>query len=294
MTLPELLKSRHILLADGAWGTQLAASGLAPGDCPELLNAENPDAVRAVAASYADAGSDLVLTNTFGGSPFTLARHGLADRTEELNELGVLRSREGAGDSVLVVASIGPTGEFLAPLGTTSPEELTEGFARQVRAIVRGGADAVVLETMSDLGEVGCALNAVHAESDLPVIVSMTYNKGQAVFATMMGVTPDQAAAHGTDTGADIIGSNCGSGIDTMISVAETLNAATDLPLWIKPNAGLPELSGGKTVYRESPEDMAGRVPELVGNGARIVGGCCGTTPEHIRAFRRVLDGLNA
>ncbi len=292
MNLLEQLKT-GVLLADGAWGTEFAKLGHSAGECPELLNVNHPDIVLRVAGSYVDAGSDIILTNTFGGTPFSLDRYGLADRTEELSERGAALSRKAAGDRVLVAAALGPTGQFLEPLGTVTRVEMVEAFARQVRAFVRGGADAVVIETMSDLEETVCAIEAVRAESGLPVIACMTYEKGLHGFATMMGVRPERAVPRLEEAGADLVGSNCGAGIATMIALTPELCASSTKPLWIKPNAGMPVLDDdGRTIYRESPDAMAGRIPELIGHGARVVGGCCGTTPEHIRAFRKVIDAL--
>lgn len=292
MTLKEMFKGRKTLLSDGAWGTEFAKMGLGGGICPELLNVEKRDAVFAVARAYVEAGSDFILTNTFGGSPYKLKKYAVDDRLEELNEAGVRISREAAGDSAFVLGSIGPTGEFLAPLGTVTDDEMTAGFARQVRAFVNGGADGVLVETMTDLGEMLCAVRAVRENSDLPVICSMTFDKGARGYATMMGVKPDDAARMLTDAGADSVGSNCGAGIDNMLEIAAIMRPATELPLWCKPNAGLPELVDGRTVYRATPEDMAARTRELIGAGANIVGGCCGSTPEHIRRMREVIDSL--
>ena len=200
---------------------------------------------------------------------------------------------ETSNGRALVLASIGPTGEFLAPLGLTTEEEMIESFALQVKAFAAGGADAVLIETMTDLGEINCALKAVKDNSDFEVICSMTFDKGVKDYATMMGVTPDRAAAELEAAGADVVGANCGAGIDNVIDVARIMKPATGLPLWFKPNAGLPELVDGKTVYRETPQKMASYVPELVDAGANIIGGCCGTTPEHIRKFREVIDKLS-
>ena len=293
MKLKELLKEKNILISDGAWGTEIAKRGFEPGLCPELFNVNEAGMIREIAGSYISAGSDIILTNTFGGSPQKLAKYGLEDRIEELNEAGVRLSVETSNGRALVLGSIGPTGEFLAPLGLTTEEEMTESFACQVKAFVAGGADAVLIETMTDLGEIKCALKAVKENSDFEVICSMTFDKGEKGYATMMGITPDRAAAELEAAGADVAGSNCGAGIDNIIDVARIMKPATGLPLWFKPNAGLPELVGGKTVYRETPQEMASRIPELVDAGANIIGGCCGTTPDHIRKFREVIDNLS-
>ena len=285
MNWKTLLKQQGVLVSDGAWGTQLAERGLPAGAVPETWNADHPDAVEAVARAYVEAGSSVILTNTFGGSRLKLAKAGLADRVADLNRRGVEISRRAAGDRALVLASIGPTGELLAPLGTLGRDEFIDGFAEQIAACIEGGAHGVCIETMAALEEAEAALLAARQVAAMPVVVSMTFSQGPKGFATMMGVRPEQAAAALTDAGADIVGSNCGNGIAGMIEVARGFRAATDLPLWLKPNAGMPRLVGDKTVFPESPDEMAGKVAALVEAGANFVGGCCGTTPAHIRAM---------
>lgn len=293
MNLREALKKKNLHLSDGAWGTQFAKKGFgAGGECPELLNVDNPELVLEIAASYVEAGSDMILTNTFGGSPYKLAKYGLGDRLEELNEAGVRISKDAAKGRAFVLGSIGPTGEFLAPLGLVTEDDMTAGFARQVKAFVAGGADGVLIETMTDLGEITCALRAVKDNSGLPVICSMTFDRGVKGYATMMGVKPEDAVRALEEAGADAAGANCGSGIDNIIEIAHIMRPATGLPLWFKPNAGLPELVDGETVYRETPEEMALRAKELIDAGANIIGGCCGTTPEHIRKMREVIERM--
>ena len=278
------LAEKKILVADGAWGTELAKLGLEPGEAPELWNAERPDEVRSIAAGYVDAGADIVLTNTFGGSPLKLAKSGLAPRADELGRLGAELSKGASAGRALVFASIGPTGEFMEPVGTFSEKEFVAGFVLQARSLAAGGADGFIIETMSDLAEAKAALRAVRDSTDLPAVVSMTFEKGPRGFATMMGVTPERAAEELTRAGADAVGSNCGNGIEGIIEVAGLMRPETELPLWMKPNAGLPELVGGETVFRQAPDEMTSHVEALVRAGAVIIGGCCGTTPEHIRA----------
>jgi 5-methyltetrahydrofolate--homocysteine methyltransferase len=277
------LRENGVLISDGAWGTELAKLGLEPGTAPELWNAENPDAIGRIARGYLNAGSDIILTNSFGGSRWKLEKAGLADRTVELNRRAAEISKLDAEGRGLVFASVGPTGEFMAPLGTKAEEEFIACFTEQIEALLAGGADGIVLETFTDLGEIGAALKAARAAGAATVVASMTFDKGPAGYATMMGVKPEQAAAALDAAGADIVGSNCGSGIDNMIEVTGLLRSATERPLWIKSNAGQPELVDGQTVFRETPEQMASKVPALLEAGANIVGGCCGTTPEHIR-----------
>ena len=292
MKLTDLIPQKKILLSDGAWGTEIAKLGFDPGICPELFNVNETGVIKNIAVDYVEAGSDMILTNTFGGTLQKLSRYGLENRLEELNEAGVRISVEVSEGRALVLGSIGPSGEFLTPLGLTTEQEMVDSFARQVKSFLAAGADAVLIETMTDLDEAKCALKAVKDNSDYEVVCSMTFDRGAKGFATMMGITPDRAAADLDDAGADVVGSNCGSGIENIIEVAKIMNPSTNLPLWFKPNAGLPELVGGKTVYRETPEQMASRIPELVEAGATIVGGCCGTTPEHIRKIREVIDSM--
>ena len=278
-----LMESRGLLIADGAWGTELAKRGLATGEAPERWNLDRPDEVRGVASAYVEAGADIILTNTFGGSRPKLAKTGLEAEAHRVNLEGARLSKDAAAGRALVFASVGPTGEFMAPLGVISEPEMVAIFAEQIQALVEGGADGVVIETMTDLGEAKAALRAAKDTCALPVAVSMTFDKGPAGFATMMGVRPDQAAAELDAAGADLVGTNCGSGAENVTQVIRLMREATSRPLWAKPNAGLPELIEGKTVFRESPEQTAGWLPALVQAGAAVVGGCCGTTPDHIR-----------
>lgn len=290
MKFQDMLSEKKILVSDGAWGTEMAKHGLRPGECPELLNAEKPEVIRAIARSYVEAGSDIILTNTFGGSPQKLSKYGLENRTEELNEKGARISVEAAQGKSLVFGSIGSSGEFLEPIGTMKAVELIKSFGRQVTAFTAAGVDGVVVETMTDLGETICALKAVKENSDLPVVCSMTFDKGAKGYATMMGIKPEQAIDILEESHADAVGANCGSGIEDIIEVTMIMRSQSCLPLWMKPNAGLPELVNNKTVYRQSPSQMASLMPDLLNAGADIVGGCCGTTPEHIRKIRQAVD----
>ena len=296
-TLLERLASRRLLVSDGAWGTQLQARGLEPGECPELWNVTRPEDVRAVACGYVAAGSDLILTNTFGGSPLMLRRHGLEERTEELNAAGARLSLDASGGRALVAASVGPTGELLAPLGTASEAELEEAFRRQVRALLQAGVRILCVETMIDLTEACCAVRAAkRAARELgaavEVMATLTYGPTPSGYRTAMGVDIPQTVEALTRAGADVLGSNCGNGIEQMLPITEAFRGLTSLPLLIQANAGLPVLEKGRTVFRQSPEDMARHVPGLARAGASIIGGCCGTGPAHIAAIREAVDGL--
>lgn len=276
--------AKDVWVLDGAWGTELVKLGLPAGVAPELWNADRPEAVEQVARGYVEAGADILLTNTLGGTRVALARHGLADRTEELNRLGAEISCRAAACRAFVFASVGPTGEMLEPLGAATEAGLADAFAEQMAALSAGGADGFCIESMSDLGEALAALRAARrVGGDRPAVVSMTFTRGARGYATMMGVRPEQAARALSEAGADVIGSNCGNGIAGMVEVARLMRSATDRPLWMKANAGVPELVGGRTVFRETPEAMAAHVPALIQAGAAFIGGCCGTTPDHIR-----------
>jgi len=276
------------VVTDGAWGTELQAHGLASGACPDAWNLDNPPAVAAVAAGYVQAGSEIILTNTFGSNVFSLASHGLGDRAGEIAEAGAAISRRTAGDAAAVFGSIGPTGKMLMT-GETPPEAVHDAFAAQAGALARGGADAIVCETFADLDEVLLAVRAVRAATDLPVIACLTFGAGPDAMRTVMGQSPRDLASAAAQAGAAGVGSNCGAGPEHFVKVAAALRAATDLPVWIKPNAGLPALRDGQTIFPMGPEEFAGFAPALVQAGANFVGGCCGTTPAHIRAVRAAI-----
>jgi 5-methyltetrahydrofolate--homocysteine methyltransferase len=277
------------VLTDGAWGTQLQLSGLPVGACPDLWNITHPDKVEQVARAYLDAGSRIILTNTFGANRFILARHGLAEKAVEINRAGVEISRRAAAGRAMVFASVGPSGVMLM-MGQVSEARLTAAFAEQVQAIAEAGADGIAIETMSDLAEASLAVAAAR-ETKLPVVACMTFDSGANHDRTMMGTSCEQAAQQLIAIGADVIGSNCGQGIAGMVSVCRRLRAASDRPIWIKANAGLPEIVDGKTFYRQTPVDFAAFVPQLVESGASFIGGCCGTTPEFIRVVAESLQG---
>jgi methionine synthase I (cobalamin-dependent) len=276
------------VLTDGAWGTEMQSRGLAAGETPDFWNLSHPDRVEQVARAYVTAGSQVVLTNTFRANRIALAKHPDVERITEVNRAGVEISRRAAGDQARVFASIGPCGKLLIT-GEVDEAALHAAFAEQAQALAAGGADAIVVETMSDLAEAGIAVEAAKA-TGLPVVACMVFDSGKNRDRTMMGVTPTQAAEELTRIGADAIGANCGTGVEDYIPICASLAAATPLPVWIKPNAGLPELENGEVVYRTTPSEFAANVPKLLEAGARFVGGCCGTSPEFIQAMRRELD----
>jgi 5-methyltetrahydrofolate--homocysteine methyltransferase len=288
--LNTFLKKKRILVADGAWGTELIKKNLAPGDIPEVWNLERPSVVKKIAQDYRKAGADIILTNTFGANRLKLKRTGFTGEVKEINRVGVELSKEVAGGS-LIFASIGPTGEFLKPVGDFEEADFVEAFSEQVKGILEGGADGIIIETMSDVKEALCALKAVRKNSSLPVGVTFSFNKGHKGFATMMGEDPKRIVLAVAEEKADIIGANCGSiTIEDMVEIAKIMKKSTSLPLWIKPNAGIPVVKKGKTLYPQTPEEMASFIPRLIEAGAKIIGGCCGTTPEHIRQIRDKVD----
>jgi methionine synthase I (cobalamin-dependent) len=285
-TLERLLKSTPII-TDGAWGTQLQSLGLPPGECPDNWNITHPDEVKKVAQRYVDAGSQVILTNTFGANRIALEGHHLAHLVVEINTAGVRISRDAAGTRAMVFASMGPTGKMLMS-GDVTEEQISEAFAQQAVALAAARADALVVETMSDLEEAKLAVAAAHA-TGLPVVASMVFDSGKDKDRTMMGTTPETVAVALAEAGADVIGANCGLGMDGYIPIARRLRAATQLPIWIKPNAGLPDLTDGKISYRTTPEEFATKATMLREAGVAFVGGCCGTSPAFVAALARSL-----
>lgn len=279
------LAAGETLIFDGATGTYLQNNGLEPGASPELMNVSDPETIKGMAKHYFDAGSDIVLTNTFGGNKFTLGRYGAADRVFEINKLAAEHAKSVAPEGKYVSGSIGPTGEFIEPLGTVSEDELYDTFAEMSKAFEAGGADAVMIETQLGLDEASIAVRAAKENTGLVVMSTMVFDKGPRGYFTMMGVTPEQAVEGLQEAGADVVGTNCGNGIEHMVEIASRMRAATDKYLVVQSNAGLPVIRDGETCYLESPEFMAKYYRELADLPINILGGCCGTTAEHIRAL---------
>ena len=284
VTIDELIASTPVL-TDGAWGTELQASGLAPADLPDLWNLAHPDRVETVARAYVDAGSRIILTNTFRANRVALAAHGAANSVEAINRAGVAISRRAAGTRAQVFASIGPSGRMLFA-GDIDAAQLRDAFTEQAQALAAAGADALVVETMSDLDEARLAVAAA-VTTELPVVACMVFDSGRHRDRTMTGVTPSDAAVELVRAGACVIGANCGLGIEAYVPVCAALAVATDRPVWIKPNAGLPTLADGRAVYAMTAEQFASHVPALIAAGARFIGGCCGTTPAFVAALER-------
>lgn len=279
------------VITDGAWGTELQARGLPIGACPDPWNINQPSKVEEVARAYSEAGSRIILTNTFGATSIVLARYGMAARAAEINREGARISRSAAGDGVLVFGSIGPTGAMLA-MGDVSAEEVAAAFEEQANALAEGGVDGLVIETMSDLEEATLAVIAAK-KTGLPVVACMAYGAGKDGARTMMGVTPEQAAEALEGAGADVIGANCGPSADIMRGICGRLVAATTLPIWMKPNAGAPQLVDGQAVCPMTAEEFVAESLAMVAAGAAFIGGCCGSTPTFIRALAATVGRTN-
>ena len=284
----EALGSRP-MLCDGGLGTQLIEAGMTTGECGVLWNVEKPEAIRAIHRRYADAGCELLTTNSFQGSRTALEMHGLSERAAELNKAAAALAAEAAGERALVLADVGPFGGFLEPLGETTEAELRDIFIEQYGALKEGGADAALVETMSDPAEVGVAIRAAReVDGDWPILATLPYQKVGEGYGTMMGTGAAEATALALEHGATVVGANCGTELDLgdYVRLAEVLvRQAGDTPVMVQPNAGSPQREGDSIVYPASPRDMAAIARELVAAGVTVIGGCCGTTPDHLRAM---------
>ncbi len=283
----EKIKNGKILIADGAMGTMLFQKGLKAGEPPELLNLTKPELLEEIALLYFNAGADIIQTNTFGASPLKLSEFGYEDKTEEIIKNAVISVKSAVGGRAFISGSCGPTGKILKPYGDTDPEILHQAFERQIKALINAGVDIICFETMTDLQEAKIAVKVAKKISyETPVFATMTFDKTPRGFYTIMGTNIKQAVKGLEEAGADVIGSNCGNGIENMIKIAREFKKFSTLPIIIQSNAGQPELKNGRICYSETPEFFAEKSVELIEAGVSIIGGCCGTTPEHIHAVK--------
>ncbi|HZO99618.1 MAG TPA: homocysteine S-methyltransferase family protein [Terriglobia bacterium] len=289
--LMERISDGEILISDGALGTLLQAKGLKPGECPESWCLSHPEVLKGIAQAYLDAGSDIVTTNSFGGTSYKLEPYGYQDKVRDFNRAAATLVKQVMRERGYVAGSVGPTGRIVVDEGgDVRPEDLYRAFSEQVAALAEGGADAICIETMSSLVEATQAIKAAKDHTRLPVLCTFTFAASARGFHTMMGASPERAAQEAAAAGADVVGANCGNGIVNMIEIARAMRAALPrIPILIQANAGAPVLEGDKTVFKETPEFMASHVRALMQAGANIIGGCCGTTPAHIAAMARVI-----
>jgi 5-methyltetrahydrofolate--homocysteine methyltransferase len=285
------LQAGEVLVADGATGTNLQKMGLKAGTIPEELVIDQPDLILKLESAFVAAGSDIILTCTFGGTRLRMKESKYAHRTKEVNQRAAELARQAASarQDVLVGGSIGPTGLLMKPLGPLSPEEAVAAYAEQAQALAEGGVDLLVVETMFAFEEADAALEGARSVTDLPVVVSFSYDRG---VRTMMGVKPADMFKRYREKGADVIGANCGTTLENMEKIIQEYAAIeAGFPLWAKPNAGLPRLENGQSVYDVTPETMGEFARKYIALGARIVGGCCGSSPEHVAAIATAVKG---
>ncbi len=290
MTFLESLSSGRLLVSDGAMGTELQKRNLPSGACPEEFNVSHPDEVRSIYAGYYAAGSDLVETNSFGGHRSRLAMHGFEHRVAEFGRKAAELACAVRPAGKFVAGSMGPTGDILEPLGPRTADEAYDIFAELALALAEGGVDVFFVETMMALEEAEVAVRAAKEKTGLPVVSTMTFEKGKAGLRTMWGVDIASAVQRLTDAGADALGANCGKGFDEMIEIVHEMRPLTSLPIVAQANAGIPEWDDGRSVYRETPDVMAPKAQRIVDAGVNIIGGCCGTGPSHIHKIRELVD----
>jgi len=279
-TIQELLKNKPVIL-DGAWGTQMQSKGLPDGACPDEWNLSSPEKVEEVAREYVEAGSQIIITNTFSATRICLEQSNLAEKVREINIAGVQISKRAAGADALVFASLGPTGKSLF-MGEVSSDLISQSFREQADALASGGADGLVVETMMELKEAELAVQAAK-DTGLPVVACMTFCRGKNKDHTMMGVSVEQAVDSFVNLGVDVVGSNCGQGLEGMSKTCGVLKEQTDLPIWIKSNAGIPRYEDDETVYDTTAEQFAELAGSVIDAGVDFIGGCCGTSPAYIR-----------
>jgi 5-methyltetrahydrofolate--homocysteine methyltransferase len=287
----ERLKRGDIIVGDGALGTLLMQRGLQEGNPPETINLTEPRHLEEISSIYLEAGAEIITTNTFGASSLRLQHYSLEAETERINRMAVEAARKAVGDRAYVSGSVGPTGKLLKPYGDTDPEAVFASFRQQIGALISGGIDVVCIETMTDLTETELAVKAARElNPEIPVMATVTFRKTPRGFFTIMGSSIRETAGRLKNAGANIIGSNCGNGAGTMLEIAREMMQYAELPVAIQSNAGLPVHSDKGLFYPETPEFVAEKAASMLQYGVQIVGGCCGTGPDHIRAMRKVVD----
>ncbi len=288
------LQRGEVIVGDGALGTMLMQRGLKHGEPPETFNIEKPRILEEIASLYVDAGAEIVTTNTFGATSLRLRQFSLEKNVEAINRGGVEAVRKAVGNKAYVSGSVGPTAKMVKPLGNTEPEEILSAYQEQIRALLAAGVDMICIETMMDIAEATLAVKAARSlNSKIPVMATMTFQKHPQGFVTFMGASIADAAMALKDAGADIVGSNCGDGMVNMVGIAREFMQHSRIPVAIQGNAGLPVSTDSGLAYPETPEFVAGKAAEIVDLGVQIIGGCCGTTPDHIRAIRKMVDARN-
>jgi 5-methyltetrahydrofolate--homocysteine methyltransferase len=285
------LAAGETLVFDGATGTYLQQHGLEPGASPELMNDTHPEIITQMAADYFAVGSDMVLTNTFGCNKFVMTRHKAGDRVREINIKAAQNARAATPPGKFVVGSVGPVGQLMEPSGELSEDEVYDALAEQISALEEGGVDAVMIETQLALEEATVGIRAAKENTNLIVMSTMTFDKGPRGYFTLTGVTPEAAVKGLHEAGAEIVGTNCGSGIDRMVEIATRMRAVTDKYLVVQSNAGIPTLVKGETCFPDTPETMAAGYRKLADLPVNVLGGCCGTTPAHIKALVETVKG---
>ncbi len=289
MKVLEKLKT-DILLFDGAMGSMLMARGMPAGMASEMMNIQKPDIVLDIHKAYLAAGSDVITTNTFGGSPIKMKAAGIGHLTDEANQMAVKIARQAVSAGQFVAGDIGPMGDMLEPLGLISEDDATDSFAQQAKFLADAGVDLFIVETMFDINESLAAIRGIRSVSDLPIFATMTFAKGPHGFATIMGNQVAESMHILAGAGATAVGANCSIGSDLMIELATEIRMSVTIPVIIQSNAGLPETINGQLVYPETPEVFAANIGQIKALGVEILGGCCGTTPDYIRAIRKTID----